>query len=178
MQSSIWKNQTLIFEFRQVLYSIVLFCVFLIGMEAELLPSACFSYVSFKYYCWLVVLPASVFRVVSSILNEIEESMERSSLLEDFKMSELPALKAKCIQLVELLVTITIENESVKIDYAVISHCWLLKDNILQFLKLEGNENQSGNVVKVLQDMFELVTYDMMTDGSRLGFLRGSCFRD
>lgn len=120
----------------------------------------------------LVVLPASVFRVVSSILNEIEESMERSSLLEDFKMSELPALKAKCIQLVELLVTITIENESVKIDYAVISHCWLLKYNILQFLKLEGNENQSGNVVKVLQDMFELVTYDMMTDGSRLGFLR------
>lgn len=126
----------------------------------------------------LVVLPASVFRVVSSILNEIEESMKRSSLLEDFKMSELPALKAKCIQLVELLVTITIENESVKIDYAVISHCWLLKYNILQFLKLEGNENQRGNVVKVLQDMFELVTYDMMTDGSRLGFLRGSCFRD
>lgn len=53
-----------------------------------------------------MVFPASVFRVVSSILNEIEESMRRSSLLEDFKMSELPALKAKCIELVELLVTI------------------------------------------------------------------------
>jgi callose synthase len=63
----------------------------------------------------LVVLPASVFRVVSSILYEIEESMKRSSLLEDFKMSELPALKAKCIQLVELLVTITIENERLRL---------------------------------------------------------------
>ncbi|KAJ6894038.1 callose synthase 8 isoform X1 [Populus alba x Populus x berolinensis] len=125
-------------------------------------------YESLKYVLEMLIVGDLEKRVVSSILHEIEESMRRSSLLEDFKMSELPALKAKCIQLVELLVTITIENESVKIDYAVISHCWLLKYNNLQFLKLEGNEKQHGNVVKVLQDMFELVTYDMMTDGSRI----------
>ncbi|KAL3576497.1 hypothetical protein D5086_021780 [Populus alba] len=93
-------------------------------------------YESLKYVLEMLIVGDLEKRVVSSILHEIEESMRRSSLLEDFKMSELPALKAKCIQLVELL--------------------------------LEGNENQNGNVVKVLQDMFELVTYDMMTDGSRI----------
>uniref|UniRef100_A0A6N2MZZ2 1,3-beta-glucan synthase n=1 Tax=Salix viminalis TaxID=40686 RepID=A0A6N2MZZ2_SALVM len=93
-------------------------------------------YESLKYVLEMLIVGNLEKRVVSSILNEIEESMRRSSLLEDFKMSELPALKAKCIELVELL--------------------------------LEGNENQKGSVVKVLQDMFELVTYDMMTDGSRI----------
>ncbi|KAJ6887508.1 glucan synthase-like 4 [Populus alba x Populus x berolinensis] len=93
-------------------------------------------YESLKYVLEMLIVGDLEKRVVSSILHEIEESMRRSSLLEDFKMSELPALKAKCIQLVELL--------------------------------LEGNEHQHGNVVKVLQDMFELVTYDMMTDGSRI----------
>lgn len=42
--------------------------------------------------------------VISMIINEIEESIARSSLLEDFKMSELPVLQAKCIELAELLV--------------------------------------------------------------------------
>ncbi|KAF9672669.1 hypothetical protein SADUNF_Sadunf11G0067200 [Salix dunnii] len=94
------------------------------------------SYESLKYVLEMLIVGNLEKRVVSSILNEIEESMRRSSLLEDFKMSELPALKAKCIELVELL--------------------------------LEGNRNQNGSVVKVLQDMFELVTYDMMRDGSRI----------
>lgn len=45
-----------------------------------------------------------LFRLVSGIIAEIEESIQRSTLLEDIKMSELPALHAKCIELVELLV--------------------------------------------------------------------------
>ncbi|CAK7351703.1 unnamed protein product [Dovyalis caffra] len=93
-------------------------------------------YESLKYVLEILIVGNLEKRVVSSLLNEIEASMQRSSLLEDFKMSELPALKAKCIELVELLV--------------------------------EGNANQHDNVVKVLQDMFELVTHDMMTNGSRI----------
>lgn len=44
------------------------------------------------------------FSIVFGILNEIEESIGRSSLVEDLRMSELPALHAKCAELVELLV--------------------------------------------------------------------------
>ncbi|KAF3442292.1 hypothetical protein FNV43_RR16208 [Rhamnella rubrinervis] len=75
-------------------------------------------------------------RVISAILNEIEGSIERSSLLEDIRMTELPDLRAKLVELLELLV--------------------------------EGNENHHGKVVKILQDIFELVTNDMLVNGSRI----------
>ncbi|KAK9269020.1 hypothetical protein L1049_000788 [Liquidambar formosana] len=93
-------------------------------------------YESLKYILEILVVGDLEKRVISGIFNEIEESIERSSLLEDFKISELPALQAKCIELAELLV--------------------------------ESNEHHQGRVVKVLQDIFELVTNDMMTNGSRI----------
>ncbi|KAF2314466.1 hypothetical protein GH714_026752 [Hevea brasiliensis] len=93
-------------------------------------------YESLKYVLEILIVGNLEKRVVSCLLNEIEGSIGRSSLLEDFKMSELPVLLAKCTELVELLV--------------------------------EGNENQHGNVVRVLQDMFELVTNDIMTNSSRI----------
>ncbi|XP_038691552.1 putative callose synthase 8 isoform X2 [Tripterygium wilfordii] len=93
-------------------------------------------YDSLKYILDILVVGDLEKRVVSSIFNEIEESIGRSSLLEDFKMSELPALQAKCIELVELLV--------------------------------EANESHYVDVVKVLQDIFELLTSDIMINGSRI----------
>lgn len=33
--------------------------------------------------------------------------------------------------------------------------------------KVEGNEHNHGKVAKILQDIFELVTNDMMTSGFR-----------
>ncbi|KAL5538391.1 hypothetical protein UlMin_027264, partial [Ulmus minor] len=33
---------------------------------------------------------------------------------------------------------------------------------------VEGNEHHHGKVVKALQDIFKLVTNDMMTDGARI----------
>ncbi|XP_015581453.2 putative callose synthase 8 isoform X1 [Ricinus communis] len=93
-------------------------------------------YESLKYVLEILIVGNLEKRVVSCILKEIEESIERSSLLDDFKMSELPALQAKCIELVKLLV--------------------------------EGNENHYSSVVRILQDIFELVTNDMMTDNSRI----------
>ncbi|KAA8526709.1 hypothetical protein F0562_009062 [Nyssa sinensis] len=93
-------------------------------------------YESLKYILEILVVGDLERRIVSGILDEVEESIKRSSLLENFKMSELPSLQAKCIELVELLV--------------------------------EGNENHHGQVVKVLQDIFELVTNDMMLNGSRI----------
>ncbi|KMS98256.1 hypothetical protein BVRB_4g094050 [Beta vulgaris subsp. vulgaris] len=92
-------------------------------------------YDSLKYILEIVVVGELEKRLVSGIIAEIEESIQRSTLLEDIKMSELPALHAKCIELVELLV--------------------------------EGKEDQYAEVVKVLQDMFEVVTNDMMRNGSR-----------
>ncbi|XP_012074237.1 putative callose synthase 8 isoform X2 [Jatropha curcas] len=92
-------------------------------------------YESLKYVLEILIVGNLEKRVVSILINEVEESIGRSSLLEDFKMSELPALQVKCTELVELLV--------------------------------EGDENHHSNVVRVLQDMFELVTNEMMTNGSR-----------
>jgi len=48
---------------------------------------------------------ALIFRFISSIIEEIEENIQSSRLLENFKISEVPALQTKCIELVEMLVT-------------------------------------------------------------------------
>ncbi|KAH9723656.1 putative callose synthase 8 [Citrus sinensis] len=93
-------------------------------------------YESLKCILEILVVGDLEKRVISNIVNEIEESIGRSNLLDNFKMGELLALQAKCIELVELLV--------------------------------EGNETHHDKVVKVLQDIFELVTNDMMTNGSRV----------
>lgn len=39
----------------------------------------------------------------------------------------------------------------------------------MKSFKVEGNEEHHSKVVKILQDIFELVTEDMMTNGSRFG---------
>ncbi|KAH7512777.1 hypothetical protein FEM48_Zijuj12G0126200 [Ziziphus jujuba var. spinosa] len=74
--------------------------------------------------------------VISKILEAIEDSIGSSSLLEHIRMTELPNLQAKFIELLELLV--------------------------------EGNENHHSKVVKVLQDIFELVTKDMLVNDSSI----------
>ncbi|KAH7844337.1 hypothetical protein Vadar_026931 [Vaccinium darrowii] len=93
-------------------------------------------YESLKYILEMLVVGDLERRVVKELIDEIEEMIGRLSLLENFNMSELPALQASCIELVELLV--------------------------------EGNEDHHGKVVKALQDMFELVTGNMMLNGSRV----------
>ncbi|KAF7112669.1 hypothetical protein RHSIM_RhsimUnG0205500 [Rhododendron simsii] len=93
-------------------------------------------YESLKYILEMLVVGDLERRVITKLIDEIEEIIQRSSLLENFKMSELPALQATCIELVELLV--------------------------------EGNEDHHSKVVKALQDMFELVTDNMMLNGSRV----------
>ncbi|KAL6283334.1 hypothetical protein ACE6H2_014263 [Prunus campanulata] len=93
-------------------------------------------YESLKYILEILVVGDLEKRIVSAMFTEIEESIARSTLLQDFRMIELPLLLAKCIELMELLV--------------------------------EGNEDHHGKVVKILQDIFELVTDDMMTSGFRI----------
>lgn len=44
------------------------------------------------------------FRVIFGVIDEIEESIGRGSLLEDLRMSELPTLHAICTDLIKLLV--------------------------------------------------------------------------
>ncbi|GKC67608.1 hypothetical protein Tco_1100206 [Tanacetum coccineum] len=67
---------------------------------------------------------------IHEIIEEIEESIRKSTFVKDFDLTEILSLHAKCTELVELLVT--------------------------------GNENNYPKVVKVLQDVLEIVTNDMM----------------
>ncbi|KAL0362554.1 UNVERIFIED_CONTAM: putative callose synthase 8, partial [Sesamum calycinum] len=92
-------------------------------------------YESLKYILDILVVGDQERRVVSGIFDEIEESIRKSSLLKDVRLSKLPVLHAKCTNLVELL------------D--------------------EGNEDHHYEVVKTLQDIFELVTNDLLVNGSR-----------
>ncbi|XP_009622154.1 putative callose synthase 8 isoform X2 [Nicotiana tomentosiformis] len=61
-------------------------------------------YESLKYILEILVVGDLERRVISGILDEIEECIQRSTLLKDLKMSELPVLSAKCITLLELLI--------------------------------------------------------------------------
>ncbi|XP_020549899.1 putative callose synthase 8 [Sesamum indicum] len=92
-------------------------------------------YESLKYILDILVVGDLERRIVSGIFDEIEESIRKSSLLKDVRLSKLPVLHAKCTNLVELL------------D--------------------EGNEDHHYEVVKTLQDIFELVTNDLLVNGSR-----------
>ncbi|KAL8242615.1 hypothetical protein R6Q59_012917 [Mikania micrantha] len=92
-------------------------------------------YDSLKYILDLLVVGDLERRVISGIVDEIEDSIRRSTFIKEFNLSELVALHTKCIELVELLVA--------------------------------GNEEHYTKVVKVLQDILEIVTTDMMRNGSR-----------
>ncbi|MBA0742686.1 hypothetical protein Gogos_015719 [Gossypium gossypioides] len=93
-------------------------------------------YESVKYILEVLIVGDLEKRVVSNIVNEIERSIAESTFLQDFKMSALPALQNKFVELLELIA--------------------------------EGDKNQNGKVVQVLQDIFELVTNDMMANGHRV----------
>ncbi|GJX84230.1 protein PRD1 [Tanacetum coccineum] len=73
-------------------------------------------------------------RVIHGIIEEIEESIRKSTFVKDFDLIGILSLHTKCTELVEHLVT--------------------------------GNENNYPKVVKVLQDVLEIVTNDMMRNGS------------
>ncbi|XP_059662797.1 putative callose synthase 8 [Cornus florida] len=68
------------------------------------------GYELLKYVLDILLVGDLERRIVFRIFDEIEESFNRSSLLEEFKMIELPALQAKCVSLVELLVEGNEEN--------------------------------------------------------------------
>ncbi|XP_019101818.1 PREDICTED: putative callose synthase 8 isoform X3 [Camelina sativa] len=102
-------------------------------------------YESLKYILQILVVGDLEKKIISGIINEIEENIRQSSLLEEFKMTELPALHDKCIELVQLLVEGSEER-----------------------LQIEKSEELHGKLVKALQDIFELVTNDMMVHGDRI----------
>ncbi|OVA03950.1 Glycosyl transferase [Macleaya cordata] len=93
-------------------------------------------YESLKYILNLLVVGELEKTIISYIIDEVETSISRSSVLVDFRMSELPGLHIKCIELVDLL--------------------------------FENTESDHDKVVMILQDIFEIVTKDMMIHGSRL----------
>ncbi|KAF9621859.1 hypothetical protein IFM89_028447 [Coptis chinensis] len=72
-------------------------------------------YESLKYILQVLVVGELEKRIVSEIINEVEMSISKSSFLMDFRMSELPDLHTKCIDLVDLLV----ENKEADLDKVV-----------------------------------------------------------
>ncbi|KAG6551246.1 hypothetical protein Mapa_007172 [Marchantia paleacea] len=73
--------------------------------------------------------------VIDGILEEIDKDISEGSLLSNFKMSALPVLHTKFVQLTEFLI--------------------------------KGEADKRDSVVLLLQDMFEVVTRDMMNETAR-----------
>ncbi|KNA15478.1 hypothetical protein SOVF_097910 [Spinacia oleracea] len=109
-------------------------------------------YKSLKYILGIIAVGELEKRIVSGIIAEIDESIQRSTLLQNIQMRELPALHAKCVELLELLVQ---GNELHHVEVIDLVH----HAEVVNAVHVE--------VVKVLQDIFELVTNDMMINGSR-----------
>ncbi|XP_059074532.1 callose synthase 3 [Cryptomeria japonica] len=74
-------------------------------------------------------------KVITEILDYVTEKINSESLLDNFKMSELPLLYTKFVHLVEIL-----------------------RNN-------DNDPNSRQQVILTLQDMLEIVTRDMMKDG-------------
>lgn len=106
-------------------------------------------YESLKYIIKILVDGDLEKRIVFMIFDEIETSIDREKFLENFNMSELPTLHAKCLELIQLLVE---KNEC---------HCQ-------NYEFQEIYDCPCGQVVRILQDIFELVTSNMMTHGYRI----------
>ncbi|CAN6446403.1 unnamed protein product [Victoria cruziana] len=93
-------------------------------------------YDSLKHIVNLLVVGDREKRIMSGIIDQVETSIGKSTLLKDFRMKELPILHKKFVQMVDLL----IEN------------------------KVDGQ----GNLVRLLQDIIEVVTEDMIVHGCSL----------
>eukprot|EP01018_Ginkgo_biloba_P029298 Gb_06219 [translate_table: standard] len=95
-------------------------------------------YESFKHVLKLVVVGEQEKRVINDIIQEVEMNITNGTLLDAFKMSELPLLYRKFEELLELL------------------------------LKNDNDLSSREKVVLLLQDMLEVVTRDMIEDDSRI----------
>lgn len=57
-------------------------------------------------------LTETSFRIIFGVIDEIEESIGKTSLLEDLRLSELPTLLALCTDLIKLLVNSVLKETS------------------------------------------------------------------
>ncbi|KAH9558677.1 hypothetical protein CY35_06G019800 [Sphagnum magellanicum] len=96
-------------------------------------------YESFKRVLKVLIVGEVEKRVIEGLLNEVEMNIEKETLLENFKLKELPVLSVKFIELLELLEKTDEEGVEAARDLAVLK----------------------------LQDMYEVVTRDMMTESMR-----------
>jgi callose synthase len=80
-------------------------------------------------------------RLIDGLFDEVDVNVEKDSLLDNFKLGELPVLSAKFIELLELLEMNHADKEAV--------------------------DNARDLAVLKLQDMYEVVTRDMMSDTMR-----------
>ncbi|KAL4198845.1 hypothetical protein AMTRI_Chr03g48090 [Amborella trichopoda] len=95
------------------------------------------SFESLKCILDILVVGKRERSIVYYIIHEVEASINRSCLLSDFKISELPLLCSTVVQLVDFL--------------------------------FENKESSRDTVIKLLQDVVEIVARDMMVNGPSIG---------
>jgi len=94
-------------------------------------------YESFKHVLRSIVVGVNERKVIDDIIDNVDENIQEETLLENFKMSGLPLLYKKFVELVYYL------------------------------LKNDPEATSRDKVILLLQDMLEVVTQDIMTDGQR-----------
>lgn len=98
-------------------------------------------YESFKRVLKRLIVGEVEIRVIEGLLAVVDENVEKETLLDNFNLGDLPLLSVKFIELLELL----------EKDYA----------------GQEAIDNARDLVVLKLQDMYEVVTRDMMSETMR-----------
>jgi callose synthase len=95
------------------------------------------SYESFKHVLRSIIVGENEKLVIREIIQEVDKNIEQATLLDNVNMSELPLLYNKFVELVGYL------------------------------LKNDAEASSRDTVIRLLQDMLEVVTEDIMIDGHR-----------
>jgi len=113
----------------------------------------CFE--SFKHVLKSIIVGKNERSVMDDIIKDVDDNIENGTLLANFKMSELPVLYHKFVELVKYL--LKIYNVETPRDKSIPE----IQDAHVQ------DQDHLNKVILLLQDMLEVVTQDIMKNGYR-----------
>lgn len=100
------------------------------------------------------------YRVINQIFAEVDDHIDKDTLITDLKMSALPSLYHQFVRLIKLLVNF---NYRAFLIFAIV----VVIDPLLSFLIIQQMDNKHedrGQVIILFQDMLEVVTRDIMEE--------------
>jgi callose synthase len=124
----------------------------------------------------LECLFVNINRIIGIIIKEIEGNIGKNTFLANFRMSALPVLCKKFVELVSTLVMqfyYLIQCSSIwQLQYfkflrQIINHVLIVILPSHGHLQKERDASKFDNVVLLLQDMLEVITRDMMVNEIR-----------